>query len=293
MPVWGTVVLSVGTLVLGAILTMVGQARSDRRAEGRAQLARREEFLTNNFDMHRSAMLDMQELVRNLFAAYQAEIRRRDDDGFYQYWKDFPILDHFQKITSRAESIFEGIEAVKNASTDAERDALVKASMQELNESRQELHAMGNDSERMSTVMETLYPFWAEFAQFSSKMRLCMFRSGSNSVIYSGEAFIYAVFKWIEYCQRDDNETTLAKKVEVSYTGANRALSNALKFGPYDEYEDPQAVEFDWSVDRKARVELDDLISELKDRISKWDRNSEDADEQTVTTTDSDDVSQE
>lgn len=267
MPVWGTAVLSIGTLVLGAILTMVGQARSDRRAQERARLARREEFLTNNFDMHRSAMLDMQELVRNLFAAFQAERRRRDADGFYQYMKDFPIRDSCQKIMSRAESIFKGIEAVKNASPGAERDALVEVSREEMNESRQELDAWGNDFEGMFTLMKDLYPFWTEFARVSSQMRLCMFRSGSNSVVYSGEAFIHAIFKWTEYYQRNDNETTLAEKVEVSYSGTNRALSNALKFGPYDKYEDPQAAGVDWSVDRKARAKTDDLIFELKDRF--------------------------
>jgi hypothetical protein len=272
---------------------MVGQARSDRRAEERARLARREDFLTNNFDVHRSAMLDMQELVRNLFAAYQAERRRRDADGFYQYMKDFPVRDSFQKITSRAESIFDGIEAVINASPGAERDALVEASRKEMNESCQEFDALGNDFKGMFTLMEGLYPFWAEFAQLSSKMRLCMLRSGSNSVFYSGETFIHAVFKWTEYYQRNDNETILAEKVEVSCSGTNRALSNALKFGPYDKYEDPQATEFDWSVDRKARAKTDDLISELKDCFSKLDRNSADDDEQTVTTTDSDGVSQE
>jgi hypothetical protein len=252
---------------------MVGQARSDRRAEERARLARREEFLTNNFDMHRAAMLDMQELVQNLFDAYQAERRRRDTDGFYQYMKDFPIRDSTRKIIGKTESIFEGIDAVVNASTDVERKALVEASMRELNEYRQEIYGLDNDFERMSTVMESLYPFWTEFAQFSSKMRLCMFRSGSNSVIYSGEAFIHAVFKWTEYYQRNDNETTLAEKVQVSYSGANRALSNALKFGPYDKHEDPQAKEIDWSIDRRDRVKWGDLISEFKDRIPKGDRN--------------------
>jgi hypothetical protein len=269
MPIWGTVVLSVGTLVLGAILTMFGQARSDRRAEERARLARREEFLTNNFDVHRSAMLDMQELVRDLFAAHQAERRRRDADGFYQYMKDFPIRDSAQKIGNRVESMFAGIDAVKNASTDAERDALVDASMKELKESLQEMEALSSGFEGMFAVMEGTYPFWAEFAQFSSKMRLYMFRSGSNSVVYSGEAFIHALFKWSEYYLRNDNETTLAEKVQVSYTGANRALSNALKFGPYDKYEDPQAAEVDWSVDRKTRVELDDRISELKSELDR------------------------
>jgi hypothetical protein len=278
MPIWGTVVLSIVTLVLGAILTMIGQARSDRRTEERARLARREEFLTNNFDMHRSAMLDMQELVRDLFAAYQGERRRRDSDGFYQYMKDFPIRDSVQKISSRTELIFNGIDAVKNAPAGAERDALVEASMKELKESRREMQALGSDFEKMSTVMEGLYPFWGEFAQFSTKMRLCMFRSGSNSVVYSGEAFIHAVFKWTEYYLRNDDETALAEKVEVSYSGANRALSNALKFGPYDKYEDPQAAETDWSGVRKDRIKTDDLISELKERFSNCDRNSEDDD---------------
>lgn len=239
MPVWVSIVLPIGTLVLGSVLTMAQQARSDRRADERAKRARRAEFLTSNFDTHRSAMLDMQELVRDIFAAYQAEKQRRVKDGFYQYMKDFPFRDSAVKVFRRAGTVLKDMDAVKNASSDEERDALVEASMGELKVAKNELAGLTDDFHAMIAVLETKYPFWTEFMQFIPKLRLCMFRSGSNSVLYSGEAFIHAVFKWSEYNQLNDREKDLAEQVQVAYSTVNRALSNALTFGPYDTYEAP------------------------------------------------------
>jgi len=237
MPVWVSIVLPIGTLVLGSVLTMAQQARSDRRADERARRARREEFLTGNFDTHRSSMLDMQELVRDLFSAYQAEKQRRVKDGFYQYMNDFPVRDSSVKVFRRADMILKGMDAVKNASSDEERDALVEASMGELQVAKNELAGLMDDLHAMNAVLETKYAFWTEFVHFMPKLRLCMLRSGSNSVLYSGEAFIHAIFKWSEYNQLDNREKDFAEQVRVAYSAVNRALSNALTFGPYDTYE--------------------------------------------------------
>jgi hypothetical protein len=237
MPEWVNIVLPIGTLALGSLLTMVGQALNDRRADERARRARREEFLSSSFDVHRSAMLDMQELVGELFAAYQSEKQRRSNDGFYQYMKGFPIRNSVLKVFGRTSSLLEGMDAIKDASSDKERDALVKASAAQVKVARKELAGLTDDFHAMNAVLETLYPFWGEFKQFIPKLRLCMLRSGSNSVLYSGEEFINAIFKWSDYFQLNDHEKILSEQVRVAHSEVNRALSNALKFGPYDTYE--------------------------------------------------------
>jgi hypothetical protein len=203
----------------------------------RERRARREEFLTGNFETHRSAMLEMQELIRDLYAAYQAERKRRIDDGFYRYMKDFPIRDRMVKVYSGANSLMTDLDAIKDAPSDAERNALIEASTRNLKAAKEELGRTTDEIHNLGAVLETLNPFWEEFAGFVSKLRLCMLRSGSNSVLYSGEELINAVFKWSEYFQLERRQEDLREQVRVAFQTANRALSNALKFGPYDKYD--------------------------------------------------------
>ena len=234
---WINIVLPIGTLVLGSVLTMAGQALKDRRVDERERRARREEFLTGNFETHRSAMLEMQDLVRDLHAAYQAERQRRIDDGFYRYMKDFPIRDRVLKFFSGADSFMTDLDAIKNASSDAERNVLIEASTKNLKVAKEEAARTAGEMRNLGAVLETLNPFWEELAGFMPKLRLCMLRSGSNSVLYSGEELINAVFKWSEYFQLEGRQEDLREQVRVAYQTANRALSNALKFGPYDKYD--------------------------------------------------------
>lgn len=269
MPAWVNIVLPIATLVLGSLLTMAGQALRDRRMDERDKRARYEGFLAGNFEMHRSAMLEMQEQVKNFFDTFWTEKQRRTNEGFYQYFKDWPLGELIKKEARTVVSVEEMtdaitgtspilvkeiLDAIRNASSDAERRELenaltnvLKAATKEVERRREKMERRLEEAKRMlekaemvrgeienlSTVLASLYPFWNEYAQFASKLRVNMYRSGSNSVVKSGEAFIDAIQKWNEYYSADGSQSEFTEQVRTARHELNRALANALKFGPY------------------------------------------------------------
>jgi hypothetical protein len=266
MPAWVNIVLPIATLVLGSLLTMAGQALRDRRMDERDKRARYEGFLAGNFEMHRSAMLEMQEQVKNFFDTFWTEKQRRTNEGFYQYFKDWPLGELIKKeartvvsveemtdaiIGTTPISVKEISDAIINASSDTERCELenaltnvLKAATKEVGEKTErrleeakrmleEAEMVREETENLSTVLASLYPFWNEYAQFAGKLQVNMYRSGSNSVVKSGEAFIDAIHKWNEYYRADGSQSGFTEQVQTARHELNRALANALKFGPY------------------------------------------------------------
>lgn len=233
---WIHIVLPIATLVLGSLLTMAGQALRDRRMEERDRRARREGFLTNNFDMHRSAMLEMQELVRDFYDAFHKEKRRRIYGGFYRYMEAQPLRETRERMGHSFASVDKMTNAIVNASSDAERKELINSFDKDVRIATQEVGQARDEIDRMAAVMAGLYPFWEEYVRFADKLRICMNRSGSNSVVNSGEALIRAIYEWTEYYRSDGTQDELTDQVRTARYELNRALANALKFGPYDKY---------------------------------------------------------
>jgi hypothetical protein len=235
---WVNTALPIATLVLGSVLTMAGQALRDRRTAGREERARREGFMASNFEVHRSAILEMQEISKDFYQAFLTEKQRRKGEGFYDYFDK-----RFRRLSdSNASSAFnplpmqESMEAIRSASSDAQRAEALNEFKQVLESRNRELYEVKEDLDEMRVNMESLFPFWRQFPELVYKLRLCMYRSGSNSVVYSGEAFIQAVFKWNEVYSTGGSLNELAERVRQSHSELDRALANALKFGPYDSY---------------------------------------------------------
>jgi hypothetical protein len=233
---WVHIVLPIATLVLGSLLTMAGQALRDRRMEERDRRARREGFLASNFEMHRSAMLKMQELVRDFYDAFYKEKQRRINDGFYQYMEAGPLRGIREKMGHSVTLSEQMTNAIVDASSDAERKELINSFTKDLKAATKEAERVRDEIDKMGTVMASLYPFWEEYVRFAGKLRICMYRSGSNSVVYFSEALIDAIYKWNEYYGSDGSQDELTDQLRTARYELNRALANALKFGPYDKY---------------------------------------------------------
>jgi hypothetical protein len=63
MTEWAASLIPVGSLALGSVLTMVGQARSDRRISRRESEARRDEFRIRRYEIERDTLLALQDAV--------------------------------------------------------------------------------------------------------------------------------------------------------------------------------------------------------------------------------------
>jgi hypothetical protein len=63
MTSWAASLIPVASLALGSVLTMVGQARSDRRISRRERESRRDEFRIRRYEIERDTLLALQDAV--------------------------------------------------------------------------------------------------------------------------------------------------------------------------------------------------------------------------------------
>jgi hypothetical protein len=236
VPQWVSIVLPVVTLVVGALLTMAGQALSDRRREASERLARKQEFQNSNFEMHRTALLEMQEVLRDSFIAAGAERSRRKYEGYYEFFDTRPFKDYAGALPPLDE--LEGLVSSAVDTTLPENERQI--SWASLRERMEFITSVATEAKSMAVAVseqfEGKFPFVDQLIQFIYCLRLAMYRSGSNSVVYCGERYIKALGKWDEYLV-SGGEDGLWEELRVSQYELNRAISNALKSGPYDKYE--------------------------------------------------------
>src|SRR5487761_159291 len=179
---WREIILPIVTLILGAALTMASQAVQDRRVAARQKRAQRQGFMAANFEVHRSAILEMQEVARDYHEAFLAEKARREHGGFYQYFDERrPSSIAAGILSGRAhiERINEAIQAISSGGVrQKELERIIK---QEAKGGVSSFNKVTEDFIEMRTVMEGIYPFWDQSVPFMQTLRLCEFRSGSNS----------------------------------------------------------------------------------------------------------------
>lgn len=232
---WTNTLLPIGTLVLGSLLTIAGQTLRDRRLAKNEKLARRESFRVANFEMHRDAMLKMQELARDCYDAFFKEKTRREVDGDYQYFDKNPLRNAYEGVNAR-------IAAWKNIELQEPEKLSKRQRTEYIREIMGCAEAMTEESEKTArtfkesySVIEKRYAFWDQYVDFIYQLRMCMYRSGSNSVVRRGEEFIDTIYTWNTILGSAGTDE-LANKVRTARYELDRALSNALTFGPYDTY---------------------------------------------------------
>jgi hypothetical protein len=237
---WVNILLPIATLIIGSALTMAGQALSDRRREASERRARREQFRVANFDMHRTAMLEMQEVARDLASAVISESLRRKQSGDYDFFDSYgaktkenylafgTYLSWMEQVQERTRSV--GI-------PEGERDAFTAEVLERASEVTEVAKESKSHAEALGKRLEERSPFQEEFVKFMKTMRLCMYRSGSNTVVRYGEEYIQAVAAWNGHLV-SKGEGELHEQLRKSGARLNRALANALTSGPYDTFKD-------------------------------------------------------
>src|ERR1017187_858463 len=232
---WVNVALPIASLIAGSLLTMANQALADRRMADRERHARRDEFKGANFEMHRTAMLEMQEIVRDCYGSLVKESQRREISGDHKYFDSRP----WKAVqTHEGLQVIEQIKNIPDLSTMSEEERSVF--FNELTIKANIVKDFAKESEELvknsGKVMEGRFPFWKELAAFVRELRLRMYRCGSNSVVISGEKFIQAIVDWNGHLATRGTEE-LFEQVRASRYELDRALSNSLKLGPYETHE--------------------------------------------------------
>jgi hypothetical protein len=226
---------------------MAGQALKDRRAAQRERRSLRAGFLSANFEVHRTAILEMQEIVGESYKALIAERRRRIETGCYDFFDNWPFKSMVTDIATAYVSVQELTKVLNDDDlTKEEKTKIVKSNVDNMLEQGKAVNQMG--AEFLNSVqkhLEGVYPFWEAYISMTARLRLQMMRSGSNSVVGSGEQYIVAVFKWSEQFGSGERLEKLGKKVVECRGALDRDLANALKYGPYNELDRNQNKSLD------------------------------------------------
>jgi hypothetical protein len=235
---WLNILLPIATLIIGSVLTMLNQSLSDRRREASERRARREQFRTSNFDMHRTAMLEMQEMVRDLTGAVISERSRRDRSGDCEYFDSFRARSRepYRRLIDNWDWMERAAARIKNeGASEDERKEFAKEINKRASEVAEAAAESKSYAEKVNNYLDWRWPFNEEFIKYIRNLRLCMLRSGSNTVVQCGEEYIQAVAKWNEHIG-SKGSGELYEQVVKSRARLDRALSNALTSGPYDTF---------------------------------------------------------
>jgi hypothetical protein len=232
-----TTILPIATLGLGAACTMIGQSLVDRRISRRDKEARKEQFRAQNFELHRTALLALQETISDVSARTQVEKHRRKIDDAEKYMQSNP----FKNLYAQMEEVISAMKKV-------DEFALRKAELPEprfkyqINELAMDCVDLGRSHadasleflEKIKTALSNREQYHMELLDCIKNIRLGMYRSGANSVVMAGQDYLSALAKWNDGFGSNDEAYSA---VIVAERDLQRAISNRLTSGPYDKYE--------------------------------------------------------
>ena len=227
---WVTVALAGGSVCVGAGLTMLGQYFADRRSYARDREARREGFRITNYEIQRSALLELQEIVIKLSNSLGAiSMRSRWQDAINatfpenaQVVQGYHMRDLMPKLTKR---MLEGAELVseyrQSEALSVERKREMAARFEELAEEFQ--HA----AKQYEPGMET----FGEIASLTDRIKILTARTGDETVFTHCQELIDMVNRWSNAKDfADSNQQIRGIKNQIEHT--LDAISNALRRGP-------------------------------------------------------------
>jgi hypothetical protein len=234
---WPTVLISLGSLVVGAILTMLGQTLADRRTRSREREARREDFLIRNFDTQREALLKVQELVDEIARSVRAEHRRKLDDGVYAYFESKPA----RNISSAKLGLLTQLQALQEL-TDRHEGPWSENEKEELNrEMMQIMKDMPAMARRISDGMQTMFDyalsderqkFLRNFASLIQSLTLNMYRTGSGAVTSAVHDYQDAAIEYSGRLVMANFEQYQANE-QRARTRLHESIGRELKRGPF------------------------------------------------------------
>jgi hypothetical protein len=186
-------------------------------------------------------MLEMQEIVEASFRSFLEERARRLAAKDYEFAESHSVADTERDY----QVISEAIEQISHFSVDAVNTSREDRS-RELKALKAQVHVIENASHKIASVfkayaslVEKHGPFFTLFTEYIYRLRMCMHRSGNNAVVNYGNDYIDAIYRWADNLSFAP-EKELFESVRAARYQIDRALSNALTFGPYNKFGEPE-----------------------------------------------------
>lgn len=237
MTAWATVLLTLGSLVIGSVLTMLGQAFMDRRARSREREARREEFVIRNFDTQKEALLKVQELVNEIARNVSAENLRKFDEGVYAYFESKPS----RRIVSDMMIMAQGAQDLEQL-IDESKPPLTKEEIKRLErEIRRIMKDLPSTAERVQAEMDMIAnksmsdktrEFRHGLVRLIQDLTVNMYRTGSESVISAIRDYLDAALAYSDRLVMTDMEQYKEEEWQAR-TRLHETVGQELKRGPF------------------------------------------------------------
>jgi hypothetical protein len=234
---WTIAAVSAGSVVVGSLLAYGQQALTDRRIARREQESRRENFRIQNFEVHKDALLEIQQLLAEFSRKTKSENIRRKEVEHEFFNKDF-----WGKLRSGPEQVKEEREKLAQFSREFENSPDSETRRQFERESKKLADFTIAWSEQFvgtmnefTDILNGRTAYMRSIGEFIEKLRLGMYRSGSNAVINAGEDYISSLIKWTDEIPSKVADESMSR-VRTGELALHRAISNALAKGPFDRY---------------------------------------------------------
>jgi hypothetical protein len=225
-----TVVLSGGSVCLGAALTMLGQYLADRRSHMRDREERREGFRITNFEIQRSALLELQEVVIKTGHSITSMSPSMWDDLIRSEFPERAKLSHWYQVREVrqewADSLTEGAKLLAEA---RESDELPEEIRKEIAASLKEF------SRKYRSISESLEPVVSNAGatiDLTDRIKILAARTGSNEVLASCRKLTQIINQWITAKSYKESRENL-RYMKESINEILDEITNALRYGPF------------------------------------------------------------
>ncbi|MFG1961497.1 hypothetical protein [Nonomuraea sp. NPDC049028] len=232
---WVTTLVPVGSLITGAVLTMLGQSLADRRALRREHEARKEQFHAKNFEIHRDALLKLQEAVVEFSSRIKQENVRREGDGDYEFWDSQPakpINTAFLKLQHFSDDIRTAITELRDELTQEETKTLFKRFVLNARASRRQAKTIGSQFRTMGDVFARKLPFATVREEFSQQLHVHMYRTGSDRIVEAAKDHLSAITEWEDRLVSEDRDGLYYRIAETRHD-LLVTIGGVLREGPF------------------------------------------------------------
>lgn len=234
---WLSTMVPAASVVVGAAITMMGQALGDRRAWRRERDARREDFRAKNFEMHRDALMRLQEMSLGFTEKIWDEKKRRELEGDYAFWDSAPAKSAFGRVAA----MYNLTQIIRQSTSDLERagsraqvrnivNELLRTSKSAVTAARE----VAADNRRMASAMMKRTDFVRELDVLGQNYRVYAYRAGSVDVIEAANAHLAALHEWSSRLVSEGADELL-KAALSARDDLLVAIGRALKKGPFEE----------------------------------------------------------
>jgi uncharacterized membrane-anchored protein YhcB (DUF1043 family) len=236
---WHTELIALVSLVVGSVLTMFGQAFADRRTRSREREARREDFLIQNFDTQREALLKVQELVNEIAKILSSENRRKLDDGYYEFFESKPT----RRISSDTVGLFTGLQEMQELVdghegpwSEEEKEQLEHEIMRLTKDARSRVQRIKVEMQAISdhALSESRQEFLANFVALIQNLTLNMYRTGSEAVVSAVNEYLNTAVAYTGRLVISDIEKYRGREFQARKR-LHETIGRELKRGPLNE----------------------------------------------------------